>query len=162
MSKQFLKVSDVSLQNGGYLSNTEGAPVSNSEFVAAQKRAEYVVTFARLAKGKDFKGKKADSLDELRAEVTKALSQQSVKFVEAPTAPERTLTDNLAAEALKFMDFKAQESKVEKVNQFLQEFTVLHDFETFGLFFESEIVKLNKIYTLEEIKNAVLETIELL
>ena len=44
----------------------------------------------------------------------------------------------------------------------MQQFKTLQDFETVGLFFDQGIVKLNKIYTVEEILNAVTETIELL
>jgi hypothetical protein len=63
---------------------------------------------------------------------------------------------------LAFIDFQETSSKVNKVNNFLQQFTVLHDFETFGLFFTQDIVKLNKIYTVAEIKQAVTEVIDLI
>ena len=37
-----------------------------------------------------------------------------------------------------------------------------YEFEEFGLFFEEEIVKLNKLYTMEDVTNAILATIDLL
>jgi hypothetical protein len=61
-----------------------------------------------------------------------------------------------------FLDNHKEISKVEKINQFLQQFNVINEFETFGLFFDQEIVKLGNIYTMAEITTAVTETIDLL
>lgn len=160
--KQFLKNTEVQLINGGYLSNKEGKPVYNLQFINAQKHAEYVVTFATLAKGKDFTGKKADSLLDLEIEVRKALQEKAPKFIEGPEAPSSTMTDKLAAEAKAFMTYKDGSNKVEKTNEFLQQFNIIKEFEDFGLFFEDDIVKLNKIYTMEEIISAVSSVIDLL
>jgi len=162
MGKQFLKNGEVELVNGGYLSNKEGKPVFNQEFVNAQKHAEYVVTFAELAKGKDFVGKKADCLSQLEAEVRKALTAKQKTFVSKPTPVEKTLTKQLAQEALAFMTFEENSGKVDKINSFLQSFVVLDEYETYGLFFEENIVKLNKIYTMVEVTAAVTEVIDLL
>tara|TARA_R110000868_G_scaffold179968_2_gene420417 strand:+ start:132 stop:626 length:495 start_codon:yes stop_codon:yes gene_type:complete len=163
MGKQFLKNGQVELVNGGYLSTKEGGnPVSNAEYVKAQQHAEYVVTFATLAKGKDFVGKRADSLVDLQNEVSKALAAKKKVFVAKPTAIEKTLTKQLQDEAMAFMNFEENSSKVDKVNNFLQQFAVLDEFEIFGLFFESDIVKLNKLYTMSEVVTAVQEVIDLL
>jgi hypothetical protein len=43
-----------------------------------------------------------------------------------------------------------------------QRFNVINDFETFGLFFESGIVKIERIYTIKEITKALNEVIDLL
>lgn len=162
MGKQFLKNGQVELQNGGYLSTKDGNPVSNAEYVKAQQHAEYVVTFATLAKGKDFVGKRADSLVDLQNEVSKALAAKKKVFVAKPTAIEKTLTKQLQNEAMAFMNFEENSSKVDKVNNFLQQFAVLDEFEIFGLFFESDIVKLNKLYTMAEVVTSVQEVIDLL
>ena len=162
MGKQFLKNGEVVLVNGGYLSTTDGKPVFNQEFVNAQKHAEYVITFAELAKGKDFVGKKASSLSELEAEVRKALTAKQKTFVSKPTPVEKTLTRQLADEALAFMTFEENSGKVDKINNFLQAFTALDEFQEFGLFFEDGIVKLNKLYTMAEVTTAVTEVIDLL
>lgn len=164
MSKQFLKSTEVTLLNGGYLSNKETKkPIYNGVFVSAQNHANYIVTFAKLAKDKDFKGKKADSISDLKMEVHKLLSkQEKIQFVEAPKEVKRPTHDKLAEEALKFMNFEKDKERSEKVNNFLQQFAVLKEFEDFGLFFDEEIVKLDKIYTLEEVVDAVNETIDLL
>jgi len=160
--KQFLKKEQIQLLNGGYLSNTVGSPVCNSEFVAAQKNAEWCCTFAELAKGKDFKGKKADSLSNLQAEVVKALQAKKRTFVDKPTMTEGSLTTQLAAEALAFMDFAENTTKADKINEFMQQFNVLAEFQEFGLFFEDDIVKLNRIYSIEEVTASVQEVIDLL
>jgi len=162
MNKQFLKATEVQLVNGGYLSNKEGKPVFNQDFVNAQRHAEYVVTFAQLARTKDFKGKKADSLADLESEVNQMLKAKQKTFVAKPTAVEKTLTHQLAQEALAFMTFEENSGKVDKINTFLQQFAVLDEFETFGLFFGEDIVKLNKIYTMEEVVASVTEVIDLL
>lgn len=160
--KQFLNSESVQLINGGYLSNKEGAPVYNAAFVAAQKHAEYIVTFAEKAKGKDFTGKEADSLADLENEVRAALAEKATKFVTGPSQPEKKLTEQLAEEAKSFMTFQKESSKTDKINEFLQQFAVLAEFEEFGLFFEDEIVKLNKIYTMKEVIASVEAVIDLL
>ncbi len=159
----FLKKDDLKLINGGYLSDSKGNPVSNSNFVTAQKHAEYIVTFAKFAEGKDFKGKVADSLSSLKAEVQKYLNDQKpTVFVEKPTEVVRPLTSQIADEAMAFIKFQESSSRVDKINNFLKQFNVLNEFANFGLFFEQEIVKLNKIYTIEEIKTAVTSVVDLL
>lgn len=163
MSKQFLKKGELQLVNGGYLSNKEGNPVSNAAFVQAQRHAEYLVTFAKEAKGKDFKGKAPVDLEEFRKEVAKMVQgNQVIEFVEKPKAVARPTGDKLASEALAFMDFQEKSSNTEKINTFLQEFKILKEFEDFGLFFEEEIVKLNKIYTMQEVIDAVTASADLI
>jgi len=159
----FLKNNELQLINGGYLSDSQGNPVFNEAFVKAQQHAEYIVTFATLAKGKDFKGKQADTLSSLKAEVQQYINdQRPTVFIEKPKDVKRPVSESLAKEALAFINFQETSNKVDKVNNFLQQFTVLHDFETFGLFFTQGIVKLNKIYTVAEIKQAVTEVIDLI
>lgn len=160
--QQFIKNSELQLLNGGYLCNSEGSPVTNEAFIQVQKRAEYVVTFAEMAKGKNFKATQVDSLADLRNEVLAVLNNKTVKFVEAPTPVKRELTAQLAEEAMSFVNFQEDLSKTEKVNAFLQDFTTLKEFEEFGLFFSQGVTKLNRIYTLQEVVNAVSNCIELL
>lgn len=163
MSKQFLKKSEVKLMNGGYLSNGKGDPIYNADFVHAQRSAEYIVEFAKAAKGKNFKHEKIDDLANVRAEVMRAIdAKRATSFVDKPKEVKRPTTDKLAEEALAFMKFEEDSSKVDKINEFMQRFTILKDFEEHGLFFESDIVKLNELYSLEDVINAVTETIDLL
>ena len=49
-----------------------------------------------------------------------------------------------------------------KINKFLSQFNIVNEFEEFGLFFDQDIVKLNKIYTIKEITAAVKAVIDLL
>lgn len=163
--KKFLKSSEIALVSGGYLSVKDAkelTPVSNAAFVAAQKHAEYIVTFASMAKGKDFKGKKADCLADLQSAVKDALSAKDRSYVSKPKKVAKKLSQQLADEAMAFMNFEKDTTKVEKINAFLQQFNILAEFEEFGLFFDEEIVKLNKIYTMEEVVAAVESTIDLL
>lgn len=160
--KKFLKKSDLQLINGGYLSNGDDAPVTNEAFVKAQKHAEYIVTFAKLAEGKTFTSKKADCLVQLEKDVKEALAAKSTTYVKGPKKVEKKLTKQLADEAMAFMAFEKDTSKSDKINAFLAQFDVLNEFEEFGLFFKEGIVKLNKIYTMSEVVSAVEKTIDLL
>lgn len=153
----------VVLLNGGYLSDKETKlPIFNQQFIDAQKRAEFICLFAEEAKDKDFTGKKADSLAEVEKKTLERIAGATPKFFDVPKEPTKSLTSKLAAESLEFINYHKNLKDVDKLNAFMLEFTVLKDFEDFGLFFDEGIVKLNKIYTLEEIKAALKETINYL
>ena len=160
--KKFLKKSELQLVNGGYLSDKAENPVFNQQFVDAQKHADYIVEFAKLAKTKDFKGKKADTIQDLKKELSELLdSKRQVEFIKQPTLKERPITEKLKEEALSFINFNEQSEKTTKINEFLQQFAVIDEFSQFGLFFEDGIVKLNKLYTMEEVIQSVTEIIDL-
>lgn len=163
MGKIFVKSSALELVNGGYVVTGKAqTPVYNYEFIAAQRHAEWVVTFAEKAKGKDFTGKAPDSLASIKEEVAKTLNKSAVKYVTPPTEVKRELTDKLRDEAMAFINFNKESSKTDKINGFLQQFNVIQEFEEFGLYFEENICKLNKIYTIKEIVAAVTAVIDLL
>ena len=163
MSKIFVKKEELALINGGYLVIKEKeTPVYNEQFITVQKHAEWVVTFAEKAKGKDFIGKQADSIADVRAEVMKALANKGVEYVKSPKKVKQDLTEKLQEEALAFIKYQGESSKAEKINKFLQQFNTLNEFSEFGLYFEEGICKLNKIYTIEEIVKAVTEVIDLI
>lgn len=163
MSKTFVKNGELSLINGGYVVFGEKqTPVFNENFIAVQKHAEWVVTFAEKAKGKDFIGKQADSIADVKAEVLKALSKSDIEYVKAPKEVKRELTDKLQEEALAFIKFHGETTKTEKINKFLQQFNIVKEYEEFGLYFEEDICKLNKIYTIDEIVKAVKTVIDII
>jgi len=159
----FLKSKDLKLVNGGYLVTKDDTPVFNEEFVSLQQHAEYIITFAKLAKGKDFVGKPADSIESLQTQVKELLySTKNTVFIASPTVVGRPVTESLKLEALAFLDFQDSLSDTTKINAFLQQFKLLAEFEEFGLFFTEDVVKLNRIYTMKEVINAVTSTIKLL
>lgn len=163
MSKIFVKNGELTLVNGGYLTfGDKQTPVYNENFVAIQKHAEWVVTFAEKAKGKDFVGKKADSIADVKAEVLKTLSNSDVEYVKAPKKVVTDLTDKLQAEALDFCKYHSELSKTEKINKFLQQFNIIQEYQEFGLYFEENICKLNKIYTIDEVVKAVKQVIDII
>ena len=163
MNRIFVKKNELNLVNGGYLvAGKEETPVYNLDFISAQRHAEWVVTFAEKAKGKDFIGKVPDTIASVRDEVRKALSDNGVKYVATPKEVKQDLTEKLQKEALAFIGHREDVSKANKVNQFLQQFNVIQEFEEFGLYFEEDVCKLNKIYTIEEIVKAVTEVIDLI
>ena len=163
MSKIFVKKDDLTLVNGGYVvTGKNETPVYNEQFIAVQKHAEWVVTFAEKAKGKDFVGKQADSIADVKAEVMKALDSKGVEYVKGPKNVKQDLIEKLKEEALAFIKFQGESSKTEKINKFLQQFNIIQEFEEFGLYFEEDICKLNKIYTIEEIVAAVTSVIDVI
>jgi hypothetical protein len=160
--KKFLKNAELQLVNGGYVTDKKGIPVTNEEFIKAQLAAEYIITYSEIAEKKDFVGKKADTIDSVVRETNELLYNKKIKFVETPEEIARPVEQSLMLEALSFISFKKDVSKTDKINEFMQQFIVLKDFEEFGLFFEEGIVKLNKIYTVQEITEAVVKSIDLL
>lgn len=163
MDKVFVKKDELKLVNGGYvvLTNDE-TPVSNLEFIKAQKYAEYIVEFANEAKGKDFVGKKPDSLQDVRDKVRlKVDGNKDKKYIESSSAPKMDITKKLEKEALDFIKFSATKGNTDKVNSFLQSFNVINEFEEFGLFFEKDIVKLSRIYTMKEVIDAAKAVVDL-
>jgi len=163
MKKIFVKSAELALVNGGYVvAGKTQTPVFHEEFIRLQKHAEWVVTFAEKAKGKDFVGKVPDSIEDIKKEVNTALAKSNIEYVPAPKEVKRELTDKLQAEALAFVKYNGEASKTEKINRFLQQFNVIQEFEEFGLYFEEDICKLNKIYTIKDIVTAVKEVIDLL
>jgi hypothetical protein len=154
----FLKSDQLQLINGGYLSDKEGVPVYNSQFVAEQKYAHYIVTMANIAKGKNFKTEVGYTLEQLHRDAISALENKQVQFVEIIEVKPGELQTKLKEEALDFIQGHVQNKESAKVNEFMQRFTTLNDFENFGLFFHNDIVKLAKIYTVQEIIDAVKES----
>jgi hypothetical protein len=163
MSKQFVKKDGLKLINGGYLVAKDDTPVFNEQFVRIQLRAEYVVKFAELAKGKNFTATKVDTLQDLEKEVREALNKiKPIVFVNVSAVGEMPITKALKDEALSFINFQEDTTKAEKINSFLQEFVILQEFEEFGLFFEENVVKLNKIYTMKDVIDAVTSVVDII
>jgi Holliday junction resolvase len=163
MNRIFVKKDDLTLVNGGYVVTGEKeTPMYNEEFIAVQKHAEWVVTFAEKAKGKDFIGKKADSIADVKLATMEALANKDVEYVNVPKPVKMDLTAKLQKEAMDFINFQGETTKAKAINNFLQSFNILNDFETFGLYFNEDICKLNKIYTMEEVIKAVTEVIDLI
>jgi galactitol-specific phosphotransferase system IIB component len=164
MNKVFLTSKEVEIRNGYLSSNKskEMAPIGHSEFIEAQEDAEYIVTFAKMAKGKNFKGVEPIDLEEFRKTVEASLSKKGKEYVKSPKKPTLSLTEQLKEEAMKRVNFDVESSKATEINEFMSRFDVITEYEEVGLFFDQQIVKINRIYTIEEITNAVQEVIDLL
>jgi hypothetical protein len=153
---KFLKQSEIELMNGGYLSASDGSPISHTTFVEAQQKAHYLVSLANNVQNKTFKAAKVDSFQDCVTQVMNEInSAEGVKYESSPVKPEMPLKNKLAEEALSWINFNQNSSATERINQSMQQFNVLNDFEQFGLFFSEGIVKLTKIYTIAEILEAV-------
>jgi hypothetical protein len=156
---EFVSKGAATLQNGNYLYST--TPITNSEFVEAQTLAHKLVTLSNLTKGKTFKVNEVYTKAQLQSDLIAALSTKDYTYVEAPKAPERPINDAQAKEALDWMKFGKESDKANRVNSYMQRFNVLRDYEEVGLFFEGGLVKLAKIYTVNEIQEAVTTVIDL-
>ena len=158
MANLFVKKGQLKTVNGGYLvmDNEAETPVYHQEYVALQQEAHYLVNLASKVKDVDFKGKKVTTFAEVVEGVKKELASKARTYVSAPTEVARPITDSLAAEALNWLNFQTQGSKAEKVNKIMQKFNIIAEFETFGLYFTTDkIAKLEKLYSVDEITEAV-------
>jgi hypothetical protein len=162
MSKVFVTKENLAVKGVYLVETTTGKPVFHKEFVDAQRRAEYIITFAKLAKGKDFIGKQADSLESLKAEVLKTIGNKTTTYVKAPKVVKLELHEQLKGEAMNFVAYQEKKHNSAKVNEFLQEFNIINKFEACGLYMEEDVVELNKIYSIKEIVEAVEAVVELL
>lgn len=155
---KFLKNKDISLVNGGYLVTTnEETPINHKEFVAKQREVHSLILLAKKVKVTDFTIKKPVSFAALLAETSQEINTLEQKqFVAVPTAPELSMTADLQKEAMSWLKFEKTKNVTEKINRLLQNFNILNEFEEFGLYFsEDSIVKLTKIYSMNEVVEAI-------
>ena len=159
---QFLKLTDVSLNPAGYLVATEtNKPVNHKEFAEQQKRAHYVVKLAEAIKDKNFKPCQVDDLEAITKQVQAELDASDVtNYVTAPEKPTSKVNDELIQFALDFASYGDKKAQADKINTFMQTFNAINGVQSVGDYFSEGLVKLNKIYTIEEILAAVQITIE--
>ena len=63
---------------------------------------------------------------------------------------------------MNFAKFEDEKGKVEQINLFMQEFNAISDVESVGDYFSEGVVKVAKLYTIDEILKAVKANIEIL
>jgi len=159
---EFLKSSELTLNPANYLvSKKTEKPVTHTAFVEQQKRAHYVVKLAEALEGKNFKACKVDDLDAIVKQVQAEIDAADVKnYVAAPSKPTSAVQEELVKFALDFASYEGDKEKVNKINTFMQSFNAIAGVEEVGDYFSEGLVKLNKIYTIEEILAAVIINIE--
>lgn len=157
MSNVFVTKSDLSLKAGKYLvSGTDETPVYHEDFVALQVEADMLVSLATKVKDVDFTVKAVKSFDQYVQEVTKEKSASKVSYVDKIETVTTPTVDALKAEALAWITGNSENEKVDKINNLMQKFNLLKEFEDFGLYFSKDkIVTLSKIYTIAEITAAI-------
>lgn len=153
---QFIKANEIQLLNGGYVSDLSGKPIYNPDFIYQQEKARYLHWLSEKVKGKNFESTPIESFEELKREVKSDIEKSKlVNYVSTPVEPKRKIHDTLTQESLSWLKFQEEKRDSEKINSFLQQFNAIDEFEKFGLFFEERIVKLERIYTIKEIKEFV-------
>jgi len=158
---EFLKQSELSLNPANYLV-ANGKPVNHTAFVMQQRNAEYIVKLAEAVKGKTFKASKLDDLQAIKAQVKASLNQDKREYVGAPVKPTSKVNDEMVEFALNFAKFEDEKGKVAQINEFMQQFNAIQDVESVGDYFSEGVVKLNKLYTIAEILEAVKTNVEVL
>lgn len=159
---EFLEFSQVELNKAGYLvSNITKKPVTHVAFVAEQKQAEYLIKLAKAIEGKTFTASKVDNLAEIKKSVLDSINADAkVSYVDAPAKPKSKVNDEMVKFALDFVNYEGNKSKAEKVNNFMQQFNSIQSIESVGDYFNEGLVKLNKIYSIAEILEAVKLTVD--
>ena len=152
---KFLTKAELELKNGGYLTSKDGDAVTHPEFVTLQREAHYLVNLANTVRATNFEVKEAITFDQVVAQVKAKLNDEKRVYVKSPKEIKRTTTDKLAEEALAWVGFQKDKTVAEKLNNTLQRFNVIAEFEDYGLFFSQGIVKLKELYSLEQIVEAV-------
>ena len=152
----FLKKNELSLINGGYLVGKNDIAVNHYQFVNLQNEAHYLVSLSQKIKDVSFKTTSVKSFAEYVNETKKEIENENRVYLQLPESPGTPTMDILQKEATAWLNSKDNEVKTEKINRIMQKFNTIAEFEEFGLYFNTEqTVKLKKIYTLEEILNAV-------
>ncbi|NBW16739.1 MAG: hypothetical protein EBR82_53055 [Caulobacteraceae bacterium] len=154
---EFLTSKDLSLNAANYLiSSSSKKPVAHLEFVKQQQAAEYLVKLAEAIKDKTFTASKVDNLAAIKAEVLRSIKEATVvQYATAPAEPTSALLDELVKYATDFDSYHDTKISVTKINEFMNQFNKINDVEQVGDYFSEGLVKLNKIYTIEEILAAV-------
>jgi len=153
----FLKLNELTLNPAGYLIATEtNKPVNHIDFVEQQKRAHYVCLLAAAIKDKNFKPCKVDDLESIAKQVQVDIDSINVtNYVTAPEKPTSKVQEELVQFALDYASYGDKKDQADKINTFMQTFNAINGVEEVGDYFSEGLVKLNKIYTISEILEAV-------
>lgn len=154
----FLKANNVKLNDAGYLVTSDKAekPVTHPAFVAEQEAAHYMVMLAKAIEGKTFKVANADDFAAIEAAVLKSINEAKVEeYIAIPAEPATPLKNQLADEALAFINHGQDVSKANQINAVMNQFNTIRSIEKVGDYFTEGLVKLKAIYTIAEIQAAV-------
>lgn len=149
----FLSKEELKLKNGGYLIGPNG-PITNASFVEEQEKAHKAIVLASILKKKNFKESKVDTFEDAVKETEELLKNSKLREYKNKTSITTPLFETMKKEALDWIKNETKNSETDKLNAVMQQFNTISDFEEFGLYFNEGIVKLHKIYTIEEIKKA--------
>lgn len=154
---EFLKLNELSLNPAKYLVSTvTNKPVNNRNFYNQQKDAEMIIKLSEKIKDKNFKQVEVDCIESIKKEVIEELnSTKLIEYRKVPEAPKSKTLDELVNYALNFNKFEDEKSKIEEINKTMNNYNTIYDVENAGEYFHEDIVKLNKIYTISEILEAV-------
>ena len=102
-----------------------------------------------------------DSLDAIMTEVRNSISASTkVSYISSPTKPTSSVNEEMVNFALNFAKYEDEKIQAEKLNEIMQQFNKINDLEKIGDFFQEGLVKLNKVYSIAEIQEAVVSYAE--
>ena len=153
---EFLKLTDVKLNEAGYLVSVKtDKPVNNEDFVNAQNEAHLFVSIANECKGKKFKADEVSVFASIVDKVKKSLSEKTVyEYETAPKKPDLSMANKIAAEGAAFAEFEGKQSKAAKVNRLLVQFEAIRKTEQVGEYFVEGVVNLKKLYSIDDLVTA--------
>lgn len=146
---RLLEKKDVQITKG-YLMDTKNQPITNHEFVAAQQKAYYFDILAQNVKKANFETCTPDNWNDIMGKTLAQLQGSAVVYAESVEVKTPTV-DKLEAEALAFLESQIKNENITGLNNEMQQFNIIRDFEEVGLFFTEGVVKLSNIYTISEI-----------
>tara|TARA_R110000868_G_scaffold214505_2_gene464605 strand:+ start:2523 stop:3020 length:498 start_codon:yes stop_codon:yes gene_type:complete len=165
MSQTFLKATEVRQNAAGYVVATVGKeerPVNHPAWVQQQRNAEFVVKLAAATAGKNFKTGKTDDLASIIAQVRAGIANDTRTYVTAPAKPAQPTLDAMVAEQLAQAGYLTEKDTTGRINEVLNQYSAIADVENVGDYFQEGVVKLNAIYTFEQVKAATIATLGLL
>jgi hypothetical protein len=154
---EFLKSSELTLNPANYLiSKVTNKPVTHLGFVRQQQAADYIVRLANAIKDKNFTHGKIDDLQAIKNQVKAEINKAATKtYVPNEVEPVSKVQDELAQHALDFIAFVEKQEKVDHINTIMQEYNVIAAIEEVGDYFSEGLTQINKIYSINEILEAV-------
>lgn len=141
----FLGKGKVFLNDTNYLVDAKGNPITNKEFVVEQQEAHSIVCLST----------KAPKTTKVVEETVECTSVTRKEFVKVPEVNVGALNKQLREESIAFVNSQWEAQVAKRVNDIMNSsFNSLKQFEDFGMFFDEGVVQLEKIYTVQEVVDA--------
>lgn len=147
---KFLRKNQVELQKN-YLFEKNGNPVANKELKVLFEKIEQMEKLATKVKNNNFA--KTKTFKDLILELESEKNENNVKYFNSVENITLELTNKLAEESFLWAKNQRENEFIDVLNNAMQNFNKLNEFEEIGLYFEEGMMKINKFYTIEDVKS---------